>query len=175
MNARRYCILIAVMLMLTVAEGFARDDRSVYQCAREAAASADQNSAFSFFHSLLRFGEASPYYDDALFAVGEYYFWNSDYGDSRTALTALLTCYPQGKAAPFAAAFLLRIDESSRPGFSSDDLRKKIITFKQLSLLFSEYKEYSYNSPLGNLYKAVYFIDRVEFYRNGELFETIIF
>jgi hypothetical protein len=107
MNARRYCVFVAVVAMVVgiVRPGFADDDRYVHQCAREAAAEGDRNGAFSFYHSLLRSGEGSPYYHDALFAAGEYYFWNADYRDSCEVFTALINCYPGGKAPAVCRGF----------------------------------------------------------------------
>ena len=177
MNMRGFFMFVAAgaMLIGSILPGFAQDDAYVYSCAREAAQAGDRDAAFSYCHSLLHYGEASPYYQDALFAVGEYYFEHGDYGGSAAVLITLLNAYPQGKAMPFAALFLLRIDESAHRMMPSDDLKKKIITFKQLSLLFSEYKEYAYNSPLGNRYKAVYFIDKVEFYVDDQILAIVAY
>jgi tetratricopeptide (TPR) repeat protein len=158
-----------------VAAGYAQDDAYIYKAAREEARGGNPDFAFLHYHSLLKGDAASPYYKDALFAVGEYYFLAGDYADSRTVFIRLMQQDPRGAAVPFAAAFLLKIDPRSRGEYDDDTLKKKIIEYKQLSLLFSDFKEYHYDSPLRNRYKAVYFIDRVEFYSNGKLFETFSF
>jgi len=56
-----------------------------------------------------------------------------------------------------------------------ENLKKEILTFKQVGLVFKEFKEYTYRSPLYRTYKAVFRIDQVEFYVGGKLFATVAY
>ena len=49
-----------------------------------------------------------------------------------------------------------------------DKIRKAIIEFKSNSFLFEESKNYEWRSPLYKEYKALFFIDKIEFYVNEE-------
>ena len=49
----------------------------------------------------------------------------------------------------------------------------KIITEKQVSLVFRDRKEYKYLTPLNHTLKAAIHIDMIEIYVEGELFAKI--
>ncbi|MFH1458835.1 MAG: outer membrane protein assembly factor BamD [Candidatus Omnitrophota bacterium] len=167
-----FLIIFGTIIFCT--SGYAQSDKYIYNSAQEAMAQGDRDFAFMHFRSLLRFSPNSRYYKKALFATGEYYFTNGDYYDAEKIFSQLIESYPENEALPFAIMYLLKIDQLYNQEQASN-LKKQVIQFKQLSLLFSEFKEYSYTSPLNYKYKAIYFIDRVEFYINGELFEEIYF
>lgn len=154
--------------------GYAQEDAELFNSAKQSIKVGERDFGFMQFHSLLRLSISSPYYHDALFATGEYYFASANYFDAYTSFSKFVELYPRSDALPFAVVYLLKMEQMQAQG-SEYDLKKKVITFKQLSLLFSEYKEYPYNSPMGLKYKAVYFIDRLEVYINEALFETVYF
>jgi outer membrane protein assembly factor BamD (BamD/ComL family) len=166
--------IICITMIMYAAVGFAQGDADLYNSAKEAVKNGDRDFAFMQFHSLLRLSTTSSYYDEALFATGEYYFSLANYYDAQITFSKFVELYPQSEALPFAVIYLLKMEQAGQQE-NKYDLRKKVITFRQLSLLFSEYKEYPYKSPFGLNYKAIYFIDRVEMYINEELFETVYF
>jgi outer membrane protein assembly factor BamD (BamD/ComL family) len=173
---KKIFLLIGILCILSGTPGIshAQTDAELYNNAKLAAKQGDRDFAFMQYHSLMRLSENSPYYHDALFAVGEYYFDMSNYYDAYRTFVEFVELYPRSEALPFAVVYLLKMEQNQQEN-ESEDLEKKVITFKQLSLLFSEYKEYLYTSPLGTKYKAVYFIDKVEIYINEVLFETVYF
>ncbi len=169
----RFIVGLAIFLLSQVS--FAKGDRELYRDATEAARYGQKHAAFMHFHSLLKFSSTSKFYKDALFATGEYYFSLNDYYDAEEAFIGYIENSPDSKALPFVLVYLLKIRQRLKDDEIVYDLKKKIIEFKQLSLLFSESKENNYLSPLGTRYKAQYFIERVDFYRDGELFEKIYY
>ena len=73
--------------------------------------------------------------------------------------------------------FLLKIiEEIKDPTWEEkrlfEDIQKDFFS-KPLFLLFKEYKETSYKSPLQNKFRIRYYIDNIEVYRNGQLFIKI--
>lgn len=166
-------LIIVIQIIAGPVFSYGQEGTDLYRGAKQAVKAGDRDFAFMQFHSLLRLSTTSPYYQEALFATGEYYFVLANYYDAHSAFAKFVELYPQSEAMPFAIVYLLKM-EQLRQG-NQYELKKKVITFKQLSLLFSEYKEYLYKSPLGSNYKAVYFIDRVDIYINEELFETVYF
>ncbi len=168
-------VLMVILALLFGQAGYALTDSAVYNYALEAVQKKQLDFAFIHFQSLLRYSPSSSYYDKALFACGEYYFLSNNYPDAEKMFNDFIINYPQSKAFPFAAAYLIKINLNMQANGMVLDFKKKIVEFKQLSLVFREFKEFTYKSALGLKYKAVYFIDRVEFYINGELFETVNF
>ncbi len=174
---KRIGSLLAVCVLSVLFSGvvFADSDVFLYNTAKQAAAAGDNDYAFMCFHSLLKYSFKSKYYKEALFSTGEYYYFIGDYRSAERSFSEFIDYYSKEEALPFAIVYLLKINNYKQRSKTTDDLRKKVITFKQLSLLFSESKELSYISPLNLHYKAIYFIDRVEIYINEELFEKIYF
>ena len=153
----------------------AQSDEDLYEQALIASQEGEKDFAFMYLHALLQFSTASVYYKEALFATGEYYYAIGAYKNAEESFTELIASYPKTEAFPFAVAYLIRLNRRKQIITNANDLRKKVITFKRLSLLFSEFKELFYKSPLNTQHKAIYFIDRVEIYIEGRLFEKIYF
>ena len=168
-------VVIAIISILGFGEAHAQSDAVLYQTAKKAAATGDNDYAFMCFRSIINSSSRSKFYKEALFSTGEYYYSIGDYRNADRSFSSFLDAYSKDEAFPFAIAYLLRIDAQTRISKTTDDLRKKLITFKQLSLLFSEFKELTYKSPLNLHYKAIYFIDSIEIYINEELFEKVYF
>ncbi len=168
-------LLIFSLAMMNANSGFAQSDTSFYKTAKNAVKAGDNDYAFMCFRSIVESTKKSKYYKEALFATGEYYYSLGDYRSAEEAFSNFIDSYAQDQALPFAVIYLLKISNQMYISKTQEDLRKQIITFKQLSLLFREFKECSYISPMNLHYKAIYFIDCIEIYINEGLFEKIYF
>lgn len=168
-------VLCAAALFAALLFGtcYAEEGGRLYSSAIREARSGNKDTAFMYFRSFLVNYPDSRYARDALFATGEYYFLISDYADSARAFTRYLDDYPDSPCVSFALAYLLKIAEKRGEEALVGDLKKKIATLRQMSFLFRESKEYKYRSALFRKHKAVYYIDRAEFYIDGELFAKI--
>ncbi|MCP4650447.1 MAG: hypothetical protein GY853_10260 [PVC group bacterium] len=174
----RFFFLVIVLLSFCVfsCPGYAEVQKALFDDAVESARQGNIEYAFMGFHSLLKkYTEACPYYKDALFAAGEYHFLSNGYNDAEEYFTRYIEAYPNEEKIPFALAYLLKISRNARDEVISSAIEKKIIEWEQLTLLFSEFKEHKYISPLYRKHTAMYFIDRIEFYIDGKLFEKIQF
>jgi len=174
MKKKLSIFVVLISLIAVVTSVYAQEDADLFFSAKQSVKNGNRDFAFMQFHSLLRLSKSSFYHQEALFATGEYYFDMANYFDAYTSFSKLIELYPKSEALPFAIVYLLKMEQMHSQD-SEYDLKKKVITFKQISLLFSEYKEYLYESPLGLKYKAIYFIDRVEVYINEAIFETVYF
>lgn len=99
------------------------------------------------------------------------------YNDAIMNFTGYVKNNPDSKANIFAKAYLLKIIEDIKDPTQEeqklfDDIQKDFFS-RPLFLLFREYKETSYKSPLRNKFKIRYYIDNIEVYRNGQLFIKI--
>lgn len=178
MGLKKLIVVISLIVFVAISwadYSYAKGDHVLHEAAQEAVKNGNIEFAFMYFHSLLGYSTTSAYYEEALFATGEYYYQIGAFSNAEKSFANFIKHYPDSAGLPFAIVYFLKINREAQNSRMASDLRKKVITFQQLSLLFSEFKELLYKSPLGLEYKAVYFIDRVEIYINGELFENIYF
>ncbi len=162
-----------LLFFFTFAAAHAQSEERLHALAAEAAGSGQIDAAFMHFRSLLTEYPHSKYEERALFAMGEYYFRAADYRDAAQMLTSLLEGYPDSEGRLFALAYLLKIAERAGEEALAQKLKNEIVTLRQHSFLFRNFKEYKYLSPLSRKYRALYYIDKIEFYVDGELFAQI--
>ncbi len=150
-------------------------DKEIYTQALSYVRQGDKDFAFMYFDMLVRVYPNSPFSQSALFVLGEYYFENKSYREARDYFSRFLAYYPDSPAALFVYCYLLDIAKRGQNQDLIEDMEESILTYKQFTLLFSDYSECKYKSLLNNEYKALYYIDRVDIYINENLFETVYF
>lgn len=164
----------AVFFILLFSQmAYAEESAQLYSLALREARSGNADNAFMHLRSILESYPESKYAPDAQFATGEYYFLVAAYADAIQAFARYLNDYPDSPGTAFAFMYLLKISENRGQDALAKNLRKKIATLRQMSFLFRESKAYKYRSALYRKHKAAYYIDRVEFYIDGELFAKI--
>jgi len=168
-------LLLALLIYLCQNIGYSQEGRYLYRQAVEAASKGEKDFAFMSFHMLLNDFPESPYYHQALFAVAEYYFSIRDYDDACGFFNQLVEDYPDSECKPFALAYLIKVAQKQNKQDVVDKFRKELIGWKQLSLLFRDFKELKYVSPLCKNYKALNFIDKIAIYIENEPFLEISF
>jgi tetratricopeptide (TPR) repeat protein len=168
-------LLITLVICLFQNKGYSQEGKNLYHQAVEAAARGEKDFAFMSFHMLLNDFPESEYYHQALFAVGEYYFSISNYNDAVQVFNQLIDDYPDSEAKPFALAYLLKIAQRQNKENLIDKFKKELIGWKQLSLLFRDFKELEYVSPLCKNYKVLNFIDKIVICIENETFVEISF
>ena len=171
---KRFFIVI-LLIFLFVQKGYPYGDRDLYYQAIQTAQSGNTHFAFMYFRRLLREFPESRFFEDSLFTTGEYYFLIDDYFDAKKTFEKFINDYPESRARLFALTYLLKIAEDQQRQSLRQDLEKQILKLKQIVLLFKDFEEYEYTSPLSKKYKAIYFIDRIEIYIDDDLFTKISF
>jgi outer membrane protein assembly factor BamD (BamD/ComL family) len=172
MKSYVWFIVFLCLFSMAVRPAYPGEDGELYSNARESAKSGNLNFAFMYYRQILDDFPASKYSEQALFGTGEYYFLTLNFRESASSFIKFIGDYPQSKAKPFALMYLLKIAEKEER-LLMDDFKKDIMGLKQSIFLFKDYKEHKYRSPLLRELKAVYYIDKVEFYVQGELFAKI--
>jgi hypothetical protein len=198
---KRFDVMIEVRKIIILCWGFilcltssvcAEGEAQLYRKAVQAAKAGRTDFAFMYYNDLGRDYPYSKYREDVLFVQGEYYGQSRNYAESAKAFNVLIHEYPQSQGRLFALAYLYAMAQrekgieaiagryaeptvAARQEALSESLKKEILTFKQVGLVFTEFKEYTYRSPLYQTYKAVFHIDKVEFYVGGELFATVAY
>lgn len=147
---------------------------SKYQEAVRLVKNKEYDFAFLAFRSVVREYPQSKYAQEALFALGEYYYFIKSYGEADRTFNEYISKYSDSREAIFARVYLWKIIEHSDkvPQRKKEALDKLTAYFfsKPLFLLFSEYKELSYLSPLENKLVIRHYVDKIEVYRNGQIF-----
>ncbi|MFA5087967.1 MAG: outer membrane protein assembly factor BamD [Candidatus Omnitrophota bacterium] len=168
-----FAILLAVLIFSLPV--YAGEDAVLYSMAVHSAKHGRMDFAFIRYHSILRDFSASPYREQASFAIAEYYFTIPDYRAAKEQFDSFLTNYPDSKGKFFALAYLYKIALVGEDAALAEDLAKQIINIRQTSSLFGKSKVYSYRTPLYRRLKAVSKAEGLEFYSGGELFAKILY
>ncbi len=103
----------------------------------------------------------------------EYYVQIKDYRDAINELTKYIIDYPESKNSVIARIILYKtiLDYNVEPSLL-EKLKEQFFS-KSLFLVFSDSKIKYYNSILNNTYKIVDYVDRIEIFKNDELFLKI--
>lgn len=151
----------------------AGEEVQLYRKAVKAARAGKTDFAFMYYNAILRNYPQSEYREDALFALGEYNYQLPNYAEAARMFASFIADYPQSPGRLFALAYLYKIAKIQENQSLIDDLKKEILTFRQVGLVFKEFKEREYHSPLERIHRAVFHIDMVEFYIAGDLFAQV--
>lgn len=146
-----------------------------YMDAQDYLKNGDTDAAFMSYLLLSGAKRNTVYHQEAFFAVGEYYFYLDDYQDAFKTFQDFLETYPESKLRPFALFHLLKISRYWNQEKAVKSIEEEIINLKRIVLVFQENQELKLKSPLGKNYTATYYIDRVEFFVDGQIQEQILF
>jgi outer membrane protein assembly factor BamD (BamD/ComL family) len=171
----RFFVLLFLFIFLFQYKGYAQEDRNLYYQGLRDARKGKVDSAFLTFHRLLNNFPDSEYRQHALFGAGEYYFWIDDYYDAKRMFNRFVNNYPESEARLYAIAYLIKMAEKEEKESELEKLKQELIGSQQVSLLFREFKEHTYTSPLNKNHKALNFIDKIEIYIDDEIFAKISF
>lgn len=129
--------------------------------------------AFMLLKNYLRENPASIYGQQVKFAIAEYYLQLKNYREAIPALIEYIKDYPEDKSTLIARVLLYKaISDYNQEPILTKDIKERFFS-KSLFLVFSESKMRSYESILNNVYKIIDYVDRVEIYKNDELFLKI--
>ncbi|OGX05388.1 MAG: hypothetical protein A2Z88_00695 [Omnitrophica WOR_2 bacterium GWA2_47_8] len=172
MRFRNWTFTLSLLLVLTPC-AFARNLHEMNAMAVRSVKAGNKDFAYLYYRSILREFPHSKYAQDALFAVSEYHFLYGDYGQARKYFKEFAEKYPQSPAKIFALAYQFRLAQIFHDQPDQDSLQKAIANFTQVSLVFRDYKEFKYTSAMQRPLRAVYYIDKIEFYAGEDLFAKI--
>jgi hypothetical protein len=167
-------LLLAAFLALPLA-GYCQEEDRLYGQAVDAARAGDSYTLFFSLHSLMGQYPDTRHKEAALFGLGEYYFGISDYADASNSFRVLLEEFPETKSRIFCLGYLLEMAKRQGRKDQAAELEQAIANSRRVILIFKKSKAYTWRSMSRTAYKAVYSIDTVELYANGELFSKVSF
>ena len=106
------------------------------------------------------------------FAIAEYYFKVNDLIDTKSAFEGYVKENPIGITTLLANVYLYKMAQLENNQAKIAALKKEMFK-EQFILLFNKYKILSYTSLYGNKYEVHYFVDRIEIFLNGDIFERV--
>ncbi len=168
-------LLILIGLFVFSKISFANDADRIFLRAKESIKKGQLDFAFSDLHFLVSLYPDSKHYESALFSLGEYYYDVGDYYNALKRFNEILCINPESEAKIFIKLYLMEIAKNTGKADRVNALKKEIVANEQLSLLFRDFKEYIYKSTLMRDYKAIYYIDKIEFYIDEKLFSTLFY
>ena len=166
---------IGLVILIATLTSCKTQESELYARAAQAVKNGQKDFAYMYYNQILRDYPNSPFQEPVLFALAEYYAFLPDYAQANELFHRFIDEYPDSKAKLFALGHLLRIAEMQKNDARVQQLRKDIVTLKQISFVFRDFKEFQYNSPFTGKHKAVFRINEIEFYLEGDLFAKISF
>jgi uncharacterized protein HemY len=112
----------------------------------------------------------------ASFALAEYYFEQLDYMEARKILEEILAKPSKSVTDLLAQIYLLKIAEATKSDTEKNEREerlKEILSSKRFFMLFGKKATKKWSSPLGNRFKFAEAVDKMEIFRNDELYYTI--
>ena len=167
--------VVAFFIFLLAPMAKAGEDARIYARAVQAARAGHIDFAFMQYRSILNESPESPYSEYALFASGEYYFLLPQRSQAAAFFHSYINRFPDAKGKLFALAYLYKLAQLEHDDPLAQELARKIVADTQLSLIFRDFKEYRYQSPLAREHKVIFHIDHIEFFVKGERFAEIVF
>lgn len=140
----------------------------------------DGKEYFAIIHlkAILRDSPRSPYAPSAAFALGEYYYDNSDYFNAVKSLSDYVHSYPKDKGVVFAKLIIYKVISQAKQGEPTNEqedalikeIRKELF-FQPLFLIFYDRKfPRSYKSLFNNAYLVYDYVDKIKVFRNDKIF-----
>jgi hypothetical protein len=170
--------VVGLIVVFSVQDLYAGEAGARYDKAIRCIKLKQPDFAFMEFRSILRDFPKSSLAQKSMFAMAEYYYDHKMYYDAILNFTEHINNNPRSKKANiFAKTYLLKImEEIKDPTWEEKRMLenvKKDFFSKPLFLVSARYKETSYKSVSRNKFRVRYYIDKVEVYRNGQLFVKI--
>lgn len=140
----------------------------------------DGQNYFAVIHlkSVVNNDPQSPYAPSAAFALGEYYFDNTDYFNALRTLSDYIHSYPKDKGVVFAKLIIYKIITTSQNGEFSGvqesalikEIRKELFSQPLFLIFYDKKAPRSYKSLFKNSYLVYDYVDKIKVFRNDKIF-----
>lgn|GEM_PF-550527 len=172
-----FILIFSCLGVLTSCASFTSVD-ALYNDARHFAKEGRQDFAFLSLTELLREDSEYRYAAEAKFAIAEYYFLKSEFSMAIPELVDLLNSYPESKLSLFTKSILYKIisdvkwEKSDKTQALIKEIRNEFFA-SPVFFVFSEFKEKSITSLLGNTYLLKEYVDKIDIFQNDKLFLSV--
>lgn len=132
--------------------------------------------AFMEYRALLEEESEGPMAEEAMFAIGEYYFQQRNTAETKHSFSAFRQKSTEEIPTLLASVYLLqcaRLSGDTETAHRLERHLKERLSSKELFLFFEENRAQEWTSPLGNRFGLREFVDRLEITLNGRPFYEI--
>ena len=135
-------------------------DADYYAKAKKAAKAQQYDFAFMYYKNIV--DSSHPRVQvESLFALGEYYDMSGQARDADRYFRSVVERHPKSKWAFFSLAHRYYLARRTGDKKLADVLRKEIVTFQQVSLVFRKSETMAVSSPMQRRYVAEFLIDQI--------------
>ncbi len=171
---RKYSIIILVVILVIWHNGFLRAEFSDSEVKRAFKEADDSRELVKFLNWRKRLQEKirDTERKKVNFSIAEYYFKINDIKDAKQAFQEYVNQGPVGITTLLANVYLYKLAKLADNETETGAIKKELFQ-DQFILLFDKYKTLKDKSLGDNTYEVHYFVDRIEVFCNGEIFEQI--
>src|SRR3989338_1599421 len=171
---KKYFSMILVFSVLCNIFPCAFADSSEYHLQRSKGNVSDDQAFMKHLKQMQRQRKGNKERPNIRFAIGEYYFKIHALGEAKKTFSEYLDKNPIGISTFLANVYLYKIALALNKHPDAEKIKKEIFN-QQFVLLFDQYKTLPlYKSLNKNQYEVRYFVDKIDIFLNGEVFEQII-
>jgi outer membrane protein assembly factor BamD (BamD/ComL family) len=178
MKRNPFFFILASVLLLILGCATLSETGERYRASEQAIEDGQLYFAFVHLKAILRDDPKSPYAPKAAFALGEYYFNNTDYYNAIAKLSDYIRLYPKDKGVIFAKLLIYKAlttvkkeeDMGEQEAALIKEIRKELFS-QPLFLIFYDKKfPRSYKSLFDNSYLVYDYVDKIKVFRNDKIF-----
>lgn len=139
---------------------------------------------FAFVHlkAILKDDPKSPYAPTAAFALGEYYFDNTDYYNAIAKLSDYIRLYPKDKGVIFAKLLIYKAlttvkkeeDMGEQEAALIKEIRKELFSQPLFLIFYDKKSPRSYKSLFNHSYLVYDYVDKIKVFRNDKIFLELL-
>ena len=171
----RVTIFLVILTFAMHSFAFAADMTKIFKKAEKDAKMGHPDFAFMGYRKVLSANPKESYKRKALFAIAEYYYQIADHKSSENYFKEYLKVSKDENGRLFAYVYLMKLAKIEKNESLILGIEEEIKLVKRNSFIFDNTKEYLFESPLNRNHKAVYYIDKIEFYVEKENIASIFF
>ncbi len=140
----------------------------------------DGQTDFAIIHLRRVINEApeSPYAPQSMFALGEYYYDNTDYFNSIKRLSSFIRQHPKDKGVVFAKVLIYKMITTFKAESALNEqeealmkeIRKELFSQPLFFVFYDKKSPRSYKSLFHHAYLVYDYVDRIKVFRDDKLF-----
>lgn len=174
---RKYILLFALIGLgwgsIMAKPSCAGEDFRFYFQAQKYARQDEIDFSFMACQKILTEHPDSRYAQECLFGVAEYYYDLPNLTKAKDRFEKYVGRYPETEAKLFALAYLYKISVHEQNEDAAEKYKNQIVNYQRVSLVFREKETLEYKSILNKRHEVCFYIDRIEFYVEGEILTYI--
>lgn len=178
MGLRRYAVIVLLFVFAAAGCASLSESGERYRLSTQDIRDGRLYFALINLKDILRDDPGSPYAPQSAFALGEYYFDNTDYSSALTAFSDYIHRYPKHKGAIFAKLLIYKIMVEFKKGETLGEqesaliamIRKELFSQPIFLIFYDKKSPRSYKSLFQHSYFVYDYVDKIKVFRDDKIF-----